>query len=196
MLTLLYVALGAVVVVGAGLVLRRLIGSYLLFRGRRLIACPENQQPAAVDVDAARAAVTAAFGERRLQLRDCSRWPEMEGCGQECLSQIEAAPADCLVRTMVERWYADANCVMCGKPLGPVDWYAHKPALMTPDQRTLPWTEVPAETLPEVLATHHPVCWDCHVIESVVREEPDRIVVRPDHRSPGVPGPMPTEPNS
>jgi hypothetical protein len=196
MLTLLYVVLGAVVVVAAGFVLRRSIGSYLVFRGRRVITCPENQRPAAVDVDARRAAVTSAFGERKLQLRDCSRWPEKEGCGQECLSQIEAAPADCLVRSLVASWCAGASCVLCGKSLGEVDWLTRAPALLAPDRRTVAWSEVPAETLPEVLATHHPVCWDCHVIESVVRDHPDRVVVRPDHRSPGVPGPMPAEPNS
>ena len=49
------------------------------------------------------------------------------------------------------------------------------------------------ERLPEVLATHFPVCWDCHIVESVVREHADRVVVRPPHRGPGIPGPLPSE---
>ncbi len=181
-------ALGVCIVVG--LVVPRFTRTYLALRGRRVVTCPENDEFAAVEVDARRAARAALVGKERLQLRDCSRWPEARECGQECLAQIEASPTGCLVRTMLDQWYAGSTCAVCGKEIGAIDWYKHKPALMAPDRRTVEWNDVPAETLPEVLATHFPVCWDCHVVESLVREHPERIVVRPPHRGPGIPGPM------
>ena len=93
---------------------------YSKFRGTRIITCPETKRAAAVEVDARGAALTSARG--RLSLRDCSRWPERQGCGQECLSQIEAAPADCLLRTILAKWYAGKACVICRKPIPEFDW--------------------------------------------------------------------------
>ena len=61
---------------------------------------------------------------------------------------------------MLDQWYAGSTCAVCGKNIGPIDWFKHKPALMRPDRRTVAWNEIPAETLPEVMATHFPVCWD------------------------------------
>lgn len=177
--------------IAAGLLVRRLARVYLKYRGQRVISCPENDEFAAVEVDAGGAARAALLGRENVHLRDCSRWPEKQGCGQECLAQIEASPRDCLVRSMLDQWYAGSSCAVCGKSIGSIDWYKHQPALMSPERRTVAWNEIPAETLPEVLATHFPVCWDCHVVESVVREHADRIVVRPPHRGPGIPGPMP-----
>ena len=133
MTTLLYfVVTIAVVGVLYGL-LRRPIREYIRMRGARVITCPDNEQPAAVRVDAGHAAFTAAGGHEHLRLDSCSRWPEKAGCGQECLKQIETQPMDCLVRTQVGRWYADKSCAICGKALGVVDWASHKPALRAPD---------------------------------------------------------------
>jgi len=188
MLTLLWILIAALLVVGLALAVRTFGGSYARFRGQRVITCPENEEFAAVEVDAKHAAATSLFGERELRLQACTRWPEKQNCGQDCLAQIEAAPGDCLARTMLTQWYSGSACAVCGKPIGEIDWYTHKPALLSPERQTLSWDEVAAERLPEVLATHFPVCWDCHVVESVVREHGERIVVRPAHRSPGIPG--------
>src|SRR5262245_56288294 len=84
----------------------RSIRAYVKYRGLRLITCPEIHQPAAVSVNALFAAYTAATLAPLLELKQCSRWPEKRGCGQECLGQIERSPEDCLVRTIVTRWYA------------------------------------------------------------------------------------------
>lgn len=54
-----------------------------------------------------------------------------------------------------------------------------KPALMSPERRTVEWHEVPAETLPEVLSTYRPVCWSCHIAESFRREHPELVIERP-----------------
>jgi len=104
--------------------------AYLKFRGTRLVSCPETKEPAAVEVDAKYAAIIAPTGERGLRLKDCSRWPESQDCGQQCLGQIVSAPEDCLVRNILMKWYEGRNCVFCGKTLGEIDWLDHKPALM------------------------------------------------------------------
>ena len=153
--------------------------AYLKFRGTRLVTCPETKEPAAVEVDANYAAFTASIGERGLRLRDCSRWPEHQDCGQPCLGQIVSAPEDCLVRNILTKWYEGRTCVFCGKALGEIDWLDHKPALMSPERVTLEWNEIPAEKVPVVLQTHMPVCWDCHVAETFRRRYPELFVDRP-----------------
>jgi len=52
------------------------IRSWLKYRGKRLVTCPETQRPEAVDVAVRRAALEAFLGHREVRLRDCSRWPE------------------------------------------------------------------------------------------------------------------------
>jgi hypothetical protein len=159
------------------------VNFFLKYSGQRVVTCPETRRPAAVRVGVGRAALKILAGPQRLRLSECSRWPERAGCGQECLSQIEAAPEGCLVRNIVARWYAGKECVYCHKPFGEINWLDHKPALMDPELKTVQWDQVPAEHLPDVLATHLPVCWNCHVVESFRREHSDLIVERPWRRA-------------
>jgi hypothetical protein len=66
---------------------------YRRYAGSRLVACPENQQPAAVNIDVRHAAATGIDGCPDLRLSDCTRWPERSNCGRECLSQaVQAGP--------------------------------------------------------------------------------------------------------
>ena len=152
--------------------------AYLKFRGTRLVNCPENRLPAAVEVDARHAADTAAFDGTDLRLRSCSRWPERQECGQVCLRQIEASPENCLVRNILTKWYDSKECVYCRKPLGEIHWHDHKPALRSPEGKSVEWFEVRPETLPSVLATNLPVCWNCHVAERFRLEYPELVVDR------------------
>jgi len=157
--------------------------AYFKFRGTRVITCPETGMPAAARVDGIRIASSAAIGEPDLRLASCSRWPERQHCGQECLAQIEAAPAECLVRTMLVEWYQGSSCAFCGKDIGEIHWVEHKPALLTPDRRTVEWDEVPPETLPEVLATHQRVCWNCHIANSFRERFPGLVTDRPSRQA-------------
>lgn len=170
-----------VVLVGAtlGLFLFRLLNRVHGFGGQRLVTCPENRRPAAVRINALRAAAEALYGDRRLDLKACSRWPERAGCGQECLRQIESAPDGCLVKSLVTRFYAGKACAVCGKPFTAASLGDHRPALLSPERVTTQWHEIPVEELPERLATHRPVCWDCHVVETLARTHPDLVTVRP-----------------
>ena len=176
--TALYLLAALVAIAAVCFLFTPIMRLYLKFRGTRVVQCPDNDRPAAVKVDSMRAALSA-FGERDLHLNQCSRWPEKRDCGQDCLRQVEAAPEDCLVRTMLTRWYAERNCAVCGKALHAVDWLEHKPALMTPDRKTVEWAEIAPETVPEVLKTHLPVCWDCHIAATFRRQHPDLVVDRP-----------------
>jgi hypothetical protein len=147
-------------------------------RGERVIDCPETQESAAVHLDGKHAAATALRGKQELQLSDCTRWPQRAGCGQECLAQIEDAPDGCLVTRILAAWYEGKTCALCGREFGRVDWSTNKPAILDAERRTWEWREFPAAEIPEILRTHQPVCWDCHIIESLIRKHPDRVTYR------------------
>jgi hypothetical protein len=170
----------AILALAAGYLLFRVLHSYVKLRGKRLVTCPETQKPAAVDLDAIHLAADAAFGTPHLRLSECSRWPERQGCGQECLKQIEAAPEGCLVRRIVANWYAGKTCVICGKPVDVTEqWVGHVPALLAPEKITVYWDKIAPEKLPEVFQAYSPVCWSCHIAETFRREHPDLVVDRP-----------------
>ena len=175
LITLMMVAV-VLLVVG----LRRALRTYLKFRGKRLVSCPETHKPAAVRVAAGKAAFEATIRNGRLTLSECSRWLEREACGQECLAQIREAPKACLVWTIINRWYQGQQCVYCHKPFGEIHWHDHPPALVDSERKTIQWNEIPAEKLQEVLGTHKPVCWTYHIAETFRREHPERVVDRPE----------------
>ena len=172
-LIVIFIALAAVY-----FVVPLVVGAYIKYRGKRVITCPETRKPAAIEVDARHAALSAAVSHPDLRLKSCTRWPERQDCGQECLLQVELSPEDCLVRNILTNWYADKQCVSCGRQIGEIHWLDRKPALLSPEGKTVQWSDVPPEQVPGVLATHFPVCWDCHITETFCREYPDMIVDR------------------
>ncbi len=174
MITAAYFGAALLAIVVLYFALAPLVRAYLKYRGARVVTCPENSEPAGVEVDAVKAALA-----KGLQLRECSRWPEKQGCGQECLRQIEASPEDCLVRNMLTRWYQGKSCVLCGKSLDHIDWVEHRPALMTPERKTREWRELAPEEVPPALADCAPVCWNCHIASTFRREHPELVTERP-----------------
>ena len=173
--------IGAVLVLAVALFVFRAVPgmqAYFKLRGKRLVTCPETQAPAAVDVAASEAALGAFVNEPTLRLETCSRWPERESCGQNCLQQIEADPQNCLVWNMVARWYEGKSCVFCHKLIGPLRHLDHVPALLGPNFRTSEWKEVAPQDLPKVFSTHQPVCWNCHVAETFRRVHPRLVTDR------------------
>lgn len=171
----------AVVLLAAGFFVFRAIPGirvYFNYRGKRLITCPETHATAAVEVAAKEAVVGAFLTEPTLRLSECSRWPERQDCGQECLQQIEIDPANCLVWNIVSRWYEGKSCVFCRKPIGPLHHLDHAPALLGPDFKTTEWKQMRPDQLTEVMATHQPVCWNCHIAETFRRTHPELVVNR------------------
>jgi hypothetical protein len=157
---------------------RRMARAFLKFRGTMAVVCPETHEHVAVEVDARHAAVTAVAGAPELVLTNCTRWPERAGCHQDCVRQIEHAPGECLVRTMLAEWYAGKSCAFCGRAFDVIHWADHKPALLTPDRRIVEWAEVAPEKVPDALATHRPVCWNCSVAETFRTEHPELVTDR------------------
>ena len=64
------------------------------YRRPRRLRCPVTERDAAVQINAARAALGSLAGVRTLALRDCSLWRvDSPGCHQECLVDVDnAAP--------------------------------------------------------------------------------------------------------
>jgi hypothetical protein len=79
------------VILAAGIILVMIpvaLETYGEIKGPREIECPENGVAATIRVDAARAAMRAAIGARRLNVTACSRWPARRDCDRACLGQI------------------------------------------------------------------------------------------------------------
>lgn len=168
-----------VLAIAAYVLLSGFLSTYRKYRGLRVITCPENLESAAVRVDALRAAHWAAVsGDTVLRLDRCSRWPEMGGCGQECLSQIQASPTGCAVNAIVASWYQGKSCVVCSQPIGPIVWHERPPAVRSKQGTTREWKDIPAEQLPVVFRTHAPVCFNCSLLERFGRDHSDLVVSR------------------
>ena len=178
----------AILVLMAGAIvfgLVQIFRTYARYRGERVVSCPETHRPAAVHVDALKAARVASMGKQWIQLDQCSRWPERKNCGQECLSQIHADPENCLVWNMVAAWYRGKTCAYCQRPFGEIHWHDRHPALLSPERVAKQWNEIPAETLPDVFLTHLPVCWNCYIAETFRRQNADKVLDRNFERGAG-----------
>lgn len=161
----------------------RRVGASL--RGPRLVTCPETGLPAAVEIDVRHSAVRSTLGRPHLRLQDCSRWPVRAECGQACRHDLEAAPEDTRVSRILDRFYADKQCALCGWSFGTIPNASTEVAVLGPDGVTYEWSDFAADTLPIVLRSHAPVCWHCHVRRSYRRRHPE-IFRSPDARTPSV----------
>lgn len=156
--------------------------AYRTFHGKRIITCPETHKPAAVEVAAGKAARTGILGDPTLRLKQCSRWPERQDCGQECLQQVETDPENCLVWNIVSNWYEGKQCVFCHKPFGQMRHFDHPPALLALDGTTTEWKDFKPEQLPDVFSRFEAVCWDCHMTQGFRRVHPELVVDRNWHQ--------------
>ena len=160
----------------SGLAFYRLRAGYRagrIYRGTRVVTCPDGLGPAAVQLDRRRAALTASLGRPCVRVRRCSRWPAHRLCSRECLAEIQAAPQEGLVRILVARWSAGRSCALCGCQLEGARPPGFAPALLYPDGTTVESQDLAPEELPERLRRHRPVCWYCHVASKLRRERPD-----------------------
>jgi hypothetical protein len=139
------------------------------------VTCPENQRPAGVTVDSRQVMATALGKPPQLRLESCSRWPEKAGCGQACLSQIEASPEGCLVRNILLAWYSGRVCCSCEQPIGEIPLAGAKPAVLRADGVSVEWNEIPAEKLQETLLAANPICFACHTARKMLREHRELV---------------------
>jgi hypothetical protein len=149
------------------------------YRGTKIVTCPETGRPALVEVDALHASLTSVAGLPDIRLENCWRWPLKEQCGQECLLDLDVAPEQCLVSGVLMRWYRGKTCCSCGKPFEELQWLDHQPSLKSPEGLLVRWREVPVENISTVLETHRPVCWNCYIAQSFIRDHPDLVIYRP-----------------
>jgi hypothetical protein len=159
--------------------IRWLVRSSSRYRGQRIITCPETKKPEIVEVDWLHASLTSTVGLPDIRLKECSRWPIKEQCGQECLMDLDVAPEGCLVSGVLMQWYRDKSCVYCEKPFPELHWLDHRPALLNKDGTLLSWKRVNLDQLRNVLETHSPVCWDCYIAQTFRRDHPELVVFRP-----------------
>ena len=122
--------------------------------------------------------MTDLEGKPTLRLQSCPRWSEGSQCGQKCMSHIESAPEDCLVRRVVTQWYKGKTCADCAKAFTENDWIAHKPCVLSPEGQTLEWKDVQAERILAVIESFKPICWNCHLSETFRRQYPEIVVDR------------------
>jgi len=170
--------MGILVALLAAILLGRAVRLWWKYRGDRVIHCPENHRPAGVQVNAIHVAAQPFAKSPHLQLSSCSRWPERAGCGQECLSQVAEAPEDCLVRNILLQWYLGKRCASCGQIFERVALVGAKPAVLSADKVSVDWSEIPADRLAETLATAEPICFACHMGNTLVRTHPELAVDR------------------
>jgi hypothetical protein len=168
----------ALIIITAAFVFAR-VSRVLKFHGKMLVTCPETWKPAAVRVDLSRAAMTSIGGNVHPKLGDCSRWPERIDCGQDCVVQVEKDPQGHRVWTIASKWFEGKKCVYCKKPIQPFLYFDHKPAVICAEKITTQWDQICAEKLPETLSTAYPVCWNCYVAQTFIREHSDLVVIRP-----------------
>jgi len=159
--------------------IRWVVRAYSRYRGTKIVTCPETGRPTIVEVDALHASLTSTVGLPDIRLKNCWRWPLNEECGQECLTDLDVGPEQCLVSGVLMRWYRGKTCCYCGKPFEELHWVDHKPALQSPEGTLVLWQEVPVEDISMVLETHLAVCWNCYIAQSFRRDHPELVVYRP-----------------
>lgn len=146
-------------------------------RGVRLVTCPETATVAAVRLNRRQAIVAALWNSMRgEQLADCSRWPVRGRCEELCVPQAQAADSE--LKRMITQWSADRRCGLCDKPLVEESLVGHHITLRLSDGVTTEWPDMAPETVPDRLQTCLPVCWSCHVAETLRRQHPELVVDR------------------
>ena len=177
-MAIVYLMIAALIVAAIIFGIRYFVRASQKFGGERVIICPETGKQAMVEVDVRRAAISTLVGQTDLRLENCWRWPMRQDCGQECLLQLDTADEECLVRSVLEKWYRDKTCAFCRRPFDEIDLADHKPALLNPDGVTVEWKQVPLLEVVQTMAVSLPVCWNCHIAQTFRREHADLVVDR------------------
>jgi hypothetical protein len=177
-MTIAYLFLAALIVAAIFIGIRYFVRMSQRFSGERVIICPETGKQAMVEIDTRHAALSSLIGETDLRLENCWRWPMKQDCGQECLLQLDDAPPECLVRSVLEKWYRGKKCTFCGRDFAEIQLLDHKPALLNAEGFTVEWSQIPLSAINEAMATYLPVCWNCHIAQTFRREHPELVVDR------------------
>lgn len=158
--------------------LTRIIRAWARLRGARIVTCTATGYPAAVRINRFRAAIGALSSRNpTVGIAHCSNWANGRSCDQGCIT--EALASESTPQSIVARWYAGKTCVYCAHPIGALKPFGHHAALRSRQGTTREWSDVPPDCLLDALRTDSPVCWNCHVAETLRRVHPDLVTDRP-----------------
>lgn len=65
-----------------------MLEAYSRYCGATDLDCPDTHQAATIRINARHAALTSALGRPKVQVVDCSLWPERKSCDQGCRKQL------------------------------------------------------------------------------------------------------------
>ncbi len=63
------------------------IDAYRQYRDRKVITCPQTHGRAEVTLNSGLAALGAAVGRPVMRVKNCSLWPQREGCDENCVAE-------------------------------------------------------------------------------------------------------------
>jgi hypothetical protein len=95
---------------------------------------------------------------------------------------LESDPECHGIWNIATAWYADKACVFCNRPIGELNHFDHRPALLNLEGRAIEWDEICPKDLPEMLASCLPVCWNCCIAQNFRTEHPKLVVERSSRR--------------
>ncbi len=124
----------------------------------RLIVCPEARMPARVELDARHPVMDFLQG-KGTRLRSCSSWPQLAGCEEECLAQIEPQTK---IDDILARWHDGKNCAICSMRLVRADWQRGRAAALDDKGNFIPLREMDWTQFPMALEHYQPLCRACH----------------------------------
>lgn len=144
---------------GVAIFLAELLIARRHLREVRIVRCPAVAKPAALRLEAGRAAVDEALGrEPDLAVADCTRWPRARGCDQKCLEQLEGDPVEATLAHRVHTWLGQKACAGCGRGFGGT---ADPIFLVSPLGTRFEWSELPPDWLAEAIEGWEALCGDC-----------------------------------
>ena len=128
----------------------------------RVIRCPATSRPAAVRLESFRAAIARTLGrEPKIELVDCSRWPDAANCGRGCMAGITADFDATRLSAQIDRWRASSQCSKCGRVFCSEGRPRTKVHFVSPNGMVFEWNELPFDWLGEALDCWEPLCGAC-----------------------------------
>jgi hypothetical protein len=125
-------------------------GARGILRRRRkttVVICPTMKLPADVGLDP------------ELRMESCSRWPELQGCSQSCMPQVQFSAEDL---SDFAAHYEGKKCSSCGTALTQDDWYKSRLSVLETDPGV---SKIPGVDRPSMLSvpgTGDPICSACY----------------------------------
>ncbi len=130
------------------------------FTRHHTIVCPEAHAQTDIEIDRAHRLKTLLRGTSELRVAGCDRWPERQGCDEECLLQVDLKPA--VLQRTLRKWYAGKSCALCDRVLTEDDWRQGRFSALDGDNKFVSPAALPLRDLPQHVSRYRPVCWQCH----------------------------------